>query len=106
MSNNIGLTMNRRLLMADADLELEGPDRGPIVQSPDGHRHLILVDNDGNLSTVEVSASPEVDMDTRRARQAAKRDAMAEDKADFSAAGQLQEKIDAIAKFLGLIPRD
>lgn len=93
-----GFVSHGRGKSQNADLEVEGHDYGLILAAPNGNRYLVQTDDPGNLFTTVISESPEVSMEVRKERMAAKRAAADAAKTQFKNAqnGQLQQRVEAL----------
>ena len=101
-----GFTSKGRGKFSGSDVEIEDDDRGLIMAYTNGTRWVMSVQqtgpDTGQTVWTKVSSSPEVDMETRRARMTANREKNDAAKIKWDQAGNVTEKIDAIAELLGL----
>jgi hypothetical protein len=98
-----GIISGGRIVAQGVDIEATTPDTGYILTDASTNKWLVTI-ADGEVIGVQISASPEIGMDERRARLAAKRAEVKakRDKAKAELNGQLQQRIANLERLMGL----
>ena len=99
-----GFKSNGRGKFKEVDIEVEGANRGLILTSTGTHKFLLWVDDNGNLFTTQIAASPEVSQEERNSRIQAKKNRWKELKAlrKNTNSGNLSQRLDIIEEILNL----
>ena len=101
---------HERLYMNE-DIEFTTYGYGPILMHTNGSKWIACLEEPIGTNTVvdcywlKIASSPEIPMEERLALMKSTRKQRQQDRVDFNAAGQLQDKVNIIAEHLGLKDR-